>query len=426
MTEASQRPQRAAPSVSRGSLKIDHKMAPAYLIGQLQLVVLGIPLTPRTSNMLHARLHVVKTLSIGRLRPGVELRRRLAMSQATPPPIKICPGFHDPVRVAKMQYRPLGSTGMVTSILSIGGAGFGNVYGSIDSKESVGVLHTALRWGINYIDTAPWYGQGDSERFLGKALKGVPREAYLIATKVGRYEKDVRRMFDFSPARIKQSAKESLQRLGLEYVDVLQLHDIEYAPDIESSPDVDFVVNVALPALQELKDNGLCRFIGITGYPLDILKEVVERSQVKIDTVLTYCHLSLNDSTLVEDFHFFAERGVPLINASPVSMGLLTHSSPPSWHPAAPEIIEACSKAADYCKQHGVSITKLAMQYSMSFSQVSVAVMGFTHANVLSTVQSSLQILITLSCGLYSLSVCKSANVVWTISTDIWPCYNII
>ena len=294
------------------------------------------------------------------------------MSQATTPLIKTCPGFHDLARVAKMLYRPLGSTGMVTSILSIGGSGFGNVYGSIDSKESVRVLHKALQWGINYIDTAPWYGQGESERFLGEALKGVPREAYFIATKVGRYEKDVRRMFDFSPARIHQSARESLQRLGLDYVDVLQLHDVEYAPDLESSPDADFVVKVALPALQELKDKGLCRFIGITGYPLDFLKEVVERSEVKIDTVLTYCHLSLNDSTLVEYFPFFAERGIPLINASPVSMGLLTHSSPPSWHPATHEVKEACSKAADYCAQRGVSITKLAMQYSLSFPQVIV------------------------------------------------------
>lgn len=266
---------------------------------------------------------------------------------------------------------------MVTSILSIGGSGFGNVYGSIDSEESTSVLHTALRWGINYIDTAPWYGQGDSERFLGQALKDVPREAYFIATKVGRYEKDVRRMFDFSPARIKQSAKESLQRLGLDYVDVLQLHDVEYAPDIESSPDVDFVVNVAIPALQELKDSGLCRFIGITGYPLEVLKEVVERSHIKIDTVLTYCHLTLNDSTLVEYLPFFAERGIPLVNASPVSMGLLTHSSPPPWHPASPEIVEACSKAADYCKQHGVNITKLAIQYSLHFSQVSVTAKPF-------------------------------------------------
>lgn len=319
--------------------------------------------------------HVVKTVPTKLFRTGAELRRQLAMSRASKSPIKICPGFHDPARVAKMRYRPLGNTGMVTSILSIGGSGFGNVYGSIDCEESVSVLHTALQWGVNYIDTAPWYGQGESERFLGKALKGVPREAYFIATKVGRYEKDVRRMFDFSPARIQQSAMESLQRLGLEYVDVLQLHDVEFAPGIESSPDVDYVVKVALPALQELKEKGLCRFIGITGYPLEFLKEVVERSQVKIDTVLTYCRLSLNDSTLVEYFPFFSEKGIPLINASPVSMGLLTHSTPPPWHPASREIKEACSEAVEYCKHHGVNITKLAVQYSLNFSQV-IAVIG--------------------------------------------------
>ena len=227
----------------------------------------------------------------------------------------------DPLR-ERMKYRTLGRTNMQVSLLSVGGSGFGNVYGNMTPEESTKTLHECLRRGVNFIDTAPWYGQGKSEEFLGQALKGVPRDKYWITTKVGRYEKDVRKMFDFSPERIRKSIKESLHRLQLEHVDILQLHDVEFAPNIESAPNVDFVVSKALPVMQELKDAGLCRYIGITGYPLPFLKEVIEKSPIQIDTVLSYCHLTLNDSTLVDYLPFFEERGVGVVNASPLAKHL--------------------------------------------------------------------------------------------------------
>ena len=217
-----------------------------------------------------------------------------------------------------MQYRQLGATGMKLSVIAMGGSGFGNVYGKIDEGNAIRAVRYAIDKGVNYFDTAYWYGQGTSESFLGKALHGIQRERFYIGTKVGRYEQDIPSMFDFSAEKVTQSAEESLKRLKLEYVDILQVHDVEFAPS------VDMIVNETIPAVQKLKERGLCKFIGITGYPLGALRAVVDRSTFKIDSVLSYCRLTMNDSSLASDFDFYKSKGIPLINASPVSMGLLT------------------------------------------------------------------------------------------------------
>ena len=223
---------------------------------------------------------------------------------------------------------------------------------------------SSLDRGVNYIDTAYWYGQGHSEAFLGKALSKIPRDKYFIATKAGRYELDYPNMFDFDPERFTRSTEQSLKRLQLDYVDVLQVHDIEF------SASLDIVLNETLPALEKLKQRGLCRFIGITGYPVEPLKEVVKRSSVRIDSVLSYCRLSLYDSSLKDHFQFFQSKGVGLINASPVGMGLLTKQGTLDWHPGLPEMKEACRKAVEYCTEQGVDVTRLAVNHSTQFEEV--------------------------------------------------------
>ena len=102
---------------------------------------------------------------------------------------------------------------MELSLISVGGSGYGNEYGQINEKQSRCSLHHAIDRGINYIDTAYWYGQGSSEQFLRKVLKDIPRDKYYIGTKLGRYERDVRNMFDFSAEKVTQSAEESLAGL---------------------------------------------------------------------------------------------------------------------------------------------------------------------------------------------------------------------
>ncbi|XP_054767323.2 uncharacterized protein LOC129274560 [Lytechinus pictus] len=281
-------------------------------------------------------------------------------------------GFHDLGVVEKMCYTPLGNTGMKFSSIGFGASPLGNPYTvkiPSDEEHEACVLK-ALKSGINYIDTAPWYGQGKSEEKLGKILKEVPRSSYYISTKVGRYERDVERMFDFSAERVTRSVDESLSRLGLSCVDIIQVHDVEFAENLE------IILNETLPALQKIKDAGKARFIGITGYPINTLREIVDRSTVKIDTVLSYCHLDINDSSLLDHIAFFEERGIGVISASPLSMALLTSLGPPVWHPASEAVRDTCRKATKYCQEHDVDISKLALHYSLSQGKVATVIVG--------------------------------------------------
>ncbi|KAK7109310.1 uncharacterized protein [Littorina saxatilis] len=291
------------------------------------------------------------------------------------------PSFHDAERVKKMVYRPLGNTGLDVSILSFGASSLGSVFRQTDDSESLQVVTEAVKSGINYIDTAPWYGHGKSETVLGKALKDIPRSTYYISTKVGRYLPDADKMFDFSAERTLRSVDESLARLGLDCIDIIQVHDMEFADNL------DVIINETLPAMQKAKDAGKVRFIGITGYPLENFRTVLERTTVKVDTLLTYCHASMNDNSLADYLPYFKSRGVGVVNASPISMGLLSDRGPPAWHPATQDIKDVCAQAAAYCKMKGVDISRLAMDFTLSQTDipttlVSTASLKNLHKNI--------------------------------------------
>ena len=135
---------------------------------------------------------------------------------------------------------------------------------------------------MNYIDTSPGYGEGKSEEVLGQALRRVPRHAYYIATKVGRYGADWKNAFDFSEERILAEFDKSLQRLQLTYVDLIQIHDFEFCQDPEK------IAKLTLPVLEKIVKSGKARYIGITGYPLEEFHKVLDATETKVDTVLSY------------------------------------------------------------------------------------------------------------------------------------------
>jgi aryl-alcohol dehydrogenase-like predicted oxidoreductase len=110
-----------------------------------------------------------------------------------------------------------------TSTIHEQGSSLGSVFRDTDRQESIETVRHAIKHGINLVDTAPWYGHGKAEEVLGEALKGVPREAYILTTKVGRYLPDPMETFDFSAERVTKSVDESLARLGLDYIDIIQV-----------------------------------------------------------------------------------------------------------------------------------------------------------------------------------------------------------
>lgn len=226
-----------------------------------------------------------------------------------------------------------------------------------NESDAVDTIREAIARGVNYIDTAYWYGQGSAEKVLGKALTEVPRSAYYIGTKVGRYELEEKDRFDFTAKTTRESVLRSLENLGLDYVDVIQIHDIEFAPSF------DILLKETLPALEELVKEGKAKYIGITGYPLATLKRFIEAAPGRIDVVLTYCRYSMIDDSLLEYMDFFQQQRIGVICGSGHAMGLLTNAGAPLWHPANDEMKEMCGRAADLCKENSIELARLAMDH---------------------------------------------------------------
>lgn len=265
-----------------------------------------------------------------------------------------------------MQYRALGQTGLEISALSFGASSLGGVFREVDEAESIRAVHVSIERGINFIDVSPFYGLTRAETVLGKALKGIRREKYILATKVGRYGTEMTD-FDFSAQRVTASVDESLGRLGVGHIDLIHAHDIEFGS-------LDQVIGETIPALRKLQKAGKVRFVGVTGLPLAALRRVVEATP--IDAILSYCHFELNDTALADLIPVLKERGVGVINASPLGMGLLSNRGTPSWHPAPEEVKEMCARAAVHCRVKGASIENLAVQFSLTNPDIATTVVG--------------------------------------------------
>jgi L-galactose dehydrogenase len=271
--------------------------------------------------------------------------------------------------------RPLGNTGLLVSPIGFGGGPFGGFYGSFDESEGIRAVHHAIDQGINLIDTSPYYGGGKSEEILGKALVGGWRGKVFLATKAGRIAKDV---FDFTFEGMVRSCETSLKLLQTDHVDILQAHDIEFEPNL------DWVFDETWRALDHLRQQGKCRFIGMTGYPLGALEKAI--NNCKLDVVISYCHASLNDTTMITKLLPVAEaRGTGIINASSLSMGLLTQAAPPAWHPAPQEVKTAVLKAAAHCARKGADLATLAQQFTAHLPGVTTTLVGMSNIREVDT-----------------------------------------
>lgn len=272
-----------------------------------------------------------------------------------------------------MQKRKLGNTGLELSALSFGASSLGGVFHDIDEAVAVRPVFTAIDGGLNFIDVSPYYGYYKAEKVLGKALKEIPRDKYYLSTKVGRYGKDGKNTWDYSGKRAKESVYESMERLNVDYIDLINVHDIEFA-------DLNQVVNETLPALVELRSKGVVGHVGITDLQLENLKWVIDHSEPgTVESVLNFCHYCLCDDKLTDFLDYFESKGIGVINASPLSMGLLSERGVPDWHPAPKPLVEACAKAAQHCKSKNYPIEKLAIQYSVSNPRVTSTL--FSSAN---------------------------------------------
>ena len=273
----------------------------------------------------------------------------------------------------------LGKTGMQVANLAFGASSLGGVFHSINEQQGIRAVHAAVDNGINFIDVSPYYGHLKAETVLGKALLEISRDRYFLSTKVGRYGKDGVNLWDYSAKRATESVYESMERLHVDYIDLINVHDIEFQANLEGG--LQKVVDETLPALVELRKKGVVGHVGITDLQPENLRWVIEHSEPgTVESVLNFCHYSLNDDLLLDYLDFFEANGIGVINASPLSMGLLSQRGTPDWHPAPAALKEACAKAAAYCQEQGYPIEKLAIQYSTSLNP-QIATTLFSSAN---------------------------------------------
>jgi len=281
-----------------------------------------------------------------------------------------------------MEYREIGKTGMKVSSIGFGASSLGGVFHSFNESVGIEAVYTAVDNGINLIDVSPYYGHLKAETVLGKALKNMDRNRYHLSTKVGRYGKDGVNYWDYSAKKAKESVYENMERLNVDYIDLINIHDIEFS-------DLEQVCNETLPGLVELRNEGVVKHVGITNLNLRHFKYVIDNVPTgTVESILSFCHYTLNDDSLVDYLDFFESKNIGVINASPYSMGLLTERGVPDWHPAPEALKRLAKKAVEHCKAKGVSIERLAVSFSVANPRIATTLFSTTNPeNVLKTIE---------------------------------------
>ena len=274
--------------------------------------------------------------------------------------------------------------------LGLGGAQLGNLYRAMSDDTARAVVDTAWARGIRYFDTAPHYGLGLSERRLGAALQNRPRGEYTISTKVGRLlvdnpggagERDTEgfdvprthlRRRDYSRDGVLRSLEASLDRLGLDRVDLAFVHDPE--------DHVEQALAGALPALAGLRDQGVLRGIGL-GMNVDaVLAEIIRRTDVHIDVVLVAGRYTLLEQSALDDLlPLCVERGVRVVAAGVFNSGILATHSPGATYDyvaAPPELVDRATRIAQVCARHDVELPQAALALPAAHPAVTTVLVG--------------------------------------------------
>ncbi len=263
-----------------------------------------------------------------------------------------------------MQTRRLGKTDMDLTILGFGASSMGAEFRDVGLEEALASVRTALDRGMNLVDTSPYYGRGQSEVLLGYALADVPRDSYYLCTKLGRYAPQ---HFDFSARRVRESIDISLERMRTDYLDIVLCHDPEYV-------DLQQLVDETIPELRKIQQQGKVKYIGMSGYPMKIFREIL--GQTELDVILSYNHYTLQNTMLADHAEWIQSRGAGIMNAAPFSARLLTNAPLPAWHKATTEVRDICKRAAEHCRQAGSDIAKLALQFSIANESFATCITG--------------------------------------------------
>ena len=273
--------------------------------------------------------------------------------------------------------------------LSLGCAQLGNLYRAVHDTEAAATVDAAYEVGIRYFDTAPNYGLGLSERRLGAALAGYPRDKLVVSTKVGRrldplpepYGRDDdgfdvpathRRLWDFSRDGVLRSLDESLDRLGLDRVDIVFLHD----PDDHWND----ALNEAYPTLEELRSQGVVSSIGAGMNQAGMLADFVRNTDMDV-LMLAGRYTLLEQEPLDDLLPLCVERRVKIVAAGVFNSGVLAHDDPPddakyNYGEASTAVVDRARRIGDVCRRHDVSLPAAAMAFPLAHPAVASVCVG--------------------------------------------------
>lgn len=277
-----------------------------------------------------------------------------------------------------MEYRKLGKTGIDLPVIGFGAGQFGDMYGDTTQKNCTETAAMAIDAGINYFDVAPSYGpEGLAEERLGIALKGHDRTKLIVNTKCGRWDHGEIGApiyeYSFDAKKIREEVDNSLRRLQTDYIDIYQIHDINNCPNLN------YLIEETIPEMERLKAAGKIRFIGITGAYLDTLKYVLDRTDA-VDSVLCFCRYNLIDTTLKGYFSNYIDKGLGLINASILYMGMLTPNVKTLVHWRDKQLLhdirEAVEAANALCTKAGTTLPEQACLFGLGYDEPASTLIG--------------------------------------------------
>lgn len=276
-------------------------------------------------------------------------------------------------------------TGIEISRLSLGTAAFGGLYTSVSEADCKDTILTASDQGINFFDTAPHYGKGISERRIGRALADRDCSTYVISTKIGRLllpsqsdideyfidaDNTVEGKFDFSASGVQQSLEASLERLGMDSVDILFIHD----PD----ENADVAILEAYPELDRMRSEGIIKAIGVGMNQCEIPTRIMRETD--IDMVLIAGRYSLLDQQALNELLPTAlERNVDVIAAGVFNSGILANpvkGATYDYMPASDELIAKAVRIREVLDGHQISLVSAALQFPLRHPAVKSVLVG--------------------------------------------------
>ena len=285
-------------------------------------------------------------------------------------------------------------SGLQIPEFGIGTSPFGGLFASVSESAVADVISTSMEMGLNYFDTAPHYGMGSAEVRLGRNINHLPRSSFVVSTKVGRlivpsekaddpgWENStaaVERIFDFSAAGIERSLLESLERLKMESVEMVFIHDPDGAADQ--------AISEAYPVLERLRAEGIVKTIGIGITSNEIPTRFI--NETDIDVVLIALKYTLLDqSAATELLPTALKKGVSVIAGGVFNSGILTNPKAGAtfnYEPASPEVLARAQKIEKFFLERGVSLAQAALQFPMQHPAISAILVGCRSADEVTT-----------------------------------------